>query len=48
MGTVVPDAWIVELEEPADSKVAYAEARWGGTWDVQTFGHVALMTHADD
>ncbi|WP_206750436.1 DUF2079 domain-containing protein [Trueperella bialowiezensis] len=43
MGNVIPQAWVVQLDEPVADKVAYAQARWGGTWEARVHGDVALL-----
>lgn len=43
MGEVIPQAWVVELDEPAQVKVEYAARRWGGQWIAHEYGKVALI-----
>lgn len=45
MDGVVPDAWVVQLNDQVEDKIAYAHNRWGGTWTAHVHGHVALLTN---
>lgn len=47
MGEVIPHAWVVQLDEPLAEKIAYAQARWGGTWTAHVHGRVVLLTSGE-